>query len=100
MQRAELCRRPLPAVHVRFAVPQAGRGLVSEIFVHRANAGVPHRLALAVVEERRAVEREPLVLPVFRFTYMYGIPVGELNAGSNRVPRSSARRRSRESPVI
>ena len=57
MQRAELCRRPLPAVHVRFAVPQAGRGLVSEIFVHRANAGVPHRLAIAIVEEPRAFEQ-------------------------------------------
>jgi hypothetical protein len=37
--------------------------------------------------------------PVLRFTYMYGIPVGERNAGKRRVPRSSARASSRASPV-
>ena len=44
--------------------------------------------------------RAPLVLPVFRLTYMYGMPVGESKAGSSRVPRSSARRSRPASPVI
>jgi hypothetical protein len=41
----------------------------------------------------------PLVRPVFRLTYMYGIPVGESNAGDSRRPRSSASRSRRRSPV-
>ena len=40
------------------------------------------------------------LLPVFRLTYMYGRPVGESKAGRSRVPRSSASRSRRASPVI
>src|SRR6185436_15446659 len=42
----------------------------------------------------------PLVFPVFRLTYMYGMPVGDSKTGRSRVPRSSARRSRRSSPVI
>ena len=42
----------------------------------------------------------PLVLPLFKLTYMYGMPVGELKTGSSRVPNSSASRSRRGSPVI
>ena len=37
----------------------------------------------------------PRVAPLRRFTYTNGSPVGESNAGSSRVPRSSASASSR-----
>src|SRR5439155_26481987 len=53
VQRAELRRRALARLHVDFAVPVA----VAEILVHGADARLPHRRAVAVAEEPRALQQ-------------------------------------------